>query len=105
MMTNKPLSGTLLNEQVTISVTEICQACSCRTELIVELVHEGVLDPLDPTREEWHFSGNSLATVRAAHRLQRDLGINVEGIALVLELMDEISTLRSQVQSQSAVGD
>jgi hypothetical protein len=30
--------------------------------------------------------------------LQRDLGVNIEGIALVLELLDEIKALREQLQ-------
>ena len=44
-MTRKILSGTLLDEQVFLSLTEISHACSTRTEWIVELVEEGILEP------------------------------------------------------------
>lgn len=96
-MTRSVLSGTLLDEQVTISLTEICQTCSCRREWVFELVREGILEPLDHEPEEWLFSGASLPTAQAAQRLQRDLGINLAGVALALELLDEIKSLRAQL--------
>jgi len=97
-MTKSVLSGTLLNEQVTVSMTEICVACSCRSEWVVDLVAEGVLEPLMHERDEYLFSGESLLTAQMAQRLQRDLGVNIEGVALVLELLDEIKLLRAQLQ-------
>ena len=44
-MTKKILSGTLLDEQVHLSLTEFCQACSSGTEWVIELVEEGILEP------------------------------------------------------------
>jgi len=97
-MTNSVLSGTLLDDQVTVSMTEICVACACRSEWIVELVAEGVLEPLQEERDEYYFSADSLLTAQAAQRLQRDLGVNIEGVALVLDLLDEIKSLRAKLQ-------
>ena len=34
-----------------------------------------------------------------AHRLQRDLGLNLAGVALALELLDEIEALRSRISA------
>lgn len=45
----------------------------------------------------WRFSGKSLRRARSAHRLQRDLGLNLAGIALVLDLMDELEVLLAQL--------
>lgn len=97
-MTKNVLSGILINEEVTVSTTEICLACSCGSDWIAALVAEGVLQPLTHERDEYYFSGDSLLTAQAAQRLQRDLGVNIEGIALVLELLDEIKALREQLQ-------
>jgi chaperone modulatory protein CbpM len=36
--------------------------------------------------------------VRSALRLQRDLGVNLAGIALALDLMEELEDLRSQLK-------
>ena len=96
-MTKKILSGTLLDEQVHFSLTEICQACSSKTEWVIELVEEGILEPSGEASSHWSFPGTSLSKAQMARRLQSDLEINLAGVALVLELLDEIGVLRSRI--------
>jgi chaperone modulatory protein CbpM len=93
-MENKTLTGILLDEQVILSLEQICDACSCRSDWIVELVEQGILVPLTQERDQWHFTGSSLARAHIARRLQRDLDINLAGVALALDLLEEIETLR-----------
>jgi chaperone modulatory protein CbpM len=93
-MTTKAISGILLDEQEQITLEEICEACSTRSEWIVELVEEGVLQPLEHERSEWRFTASSLSRAHVATRLRRDLGINLAGVALALDLLDEIEELR-----------
>lgn len=97
-MTKTILTGTLLDEQMWLSLTEISDACATRTEWVVELVEEGILEPSGKEQNHWQFAGNSLSRAYAARRLQRDLEINLAGVALVLDLMDEIETLRSRIR-------
>ena len=97
-MTQKPLTGTVLDERYELSITEICRACAGTTEWVFELVEEGVLEPLDPASDDWRFPGSSLARARAAMRLQRDLGVNLAGAALALDMLDEIDRLRSRLE-------
>ena len=42
-----------------------------------------------------------------AWRLQRDLGVNLAGAALALQLLDEVQTLRAQITAatQAAIDD
>jgi chaperone modulatory protein CbpM len=47
----------------------------------------------------WRFSGESMVRARSALRLQRDLGINMAGIALVLDLMEEFESLRAHMKT------
>ena len=96
-MTSKVLTGTLLDEQVELSLQELCHACSSSTTWVIELVDEGVLEPIGHDQAQWRFSASSLPRARAAMRLQRDLDINLAGIALALELMEEIKTLRERL--------
>ncbi len=98
-MTTEILSGTLLDEQVVLSLTEMCDACSTRTEWVVELVEEGILEPSGKDRRHWRFSGGCLSKAQTARRLQKDLEINLAGVALALDLMEEIEALRSRVRS------
>ncbi len=44
------------------------------------------------------FQETCLVRVRSALRLHRDLGVNLAGIALALDLMEELENLRSQLK-------
>ena len=46
----------------------------------------------------WRFGGEELARVRRICRLQRDFEANLQSVAVMLELIDEIDRLRSQLQ-------
>jgi len=96
-MTQKTLSGILLDEQTELTLNDLCRACSSSAEWIIELVEEGVLEPVGYQQTQWRFSGISLQKVRTAMRLQQDLGINLAGIALALDLLDEINTLQARL--------
>ena len=96
-MATHSVTGVLLDETVYYSLNEVCQVCGSRTEWVVELVELGILQPKGSSRGQWRFPGNSLHTAMRAQRLQRDLGLNVPGIALALELLDEIEVLRSRL--------
>jgi len=98
-MTDKgALRGQLIEEETVITLDELCGACTVRREEVVTLVREGVIDPVDaPVRPEeapsWQFHITSVQRVRTVFRLQRDLGVNLAGAALALELLDRIAEL------------
>jgi chaperone modulatory protein CbpM len=96
------LIGFILEEQTELSLDDICRACAVQPDLIIELVHEGVLAPVDDSPrnapEQWLFSGVHLHRARVALRLQNDLGVNLAGAALALELLDELDQLRTRLR-------
>ena len=96
-MTKRTTIGTVLDETVYYSLEEVCRVCDSRTDWVVELVEYGILQPAGDTRSHWRFAGTSLHTAMKAQRLQRDLGLNLAGVALALELLDEIDALRSRL--------
>jgi chaperone modulatory protein CbpM len=97
-MTLKTLTGILLDEQAELSLHELCLACSTSTEWVIELVDEGVLEPIGQDHSHWRFSGTSLLRARAAMRMQQDLQINLAGVALALDLMEEIEAMRERLR-------
>jgi chaperone modulatory protein CbpM len=97
-MKEKTLTGILLDERAELSLKELSRACSGSAEWVVELVEEGLLEPIGHQHVHWRFSGTSLLRARAAMRLQDDLKINVAGAALALDLMEEIATLRERLR-------
>lgn len=85
-------------QQVEFTLIEVSRACAVETSFIIELVQEGVISPqLGRAPDEWRFAGSQLRPVSVAARLQRDLGVNLAGAALALQLLDEVETLRAQV--------
>ncbi len=96
----KTIAGLILDEDCLFTLNEISNACSVRTEFIIELVDEGIVEPMELQREQqqWSFTGKSLLRVRKARRLQHDLGINLAGIALVLDMLEENEQLRERLR-------
>jgi chaperone modulatory protein CbpM len=92
------LNGLVLDETVTLTLEELSLACAVRVEHIIALVEEGILEPTGHDRHEWCFTGSSLGRARIAMRLQRDLDINLAGVALALDLMEELETLRTRLR-------
>jgi chaperone modulatory protein CbpM len=90
-------TGFIIDEETSLTLEDVCRACAVETTFIVALVEEGVLEPFGHEDElpQWRFSGASLRRARVALRLQRDLEINLAGVALTLDLLDEIEFLRA----------
>jgi len=93
----KLLSGDIIDEYSELSFAELCRVSQLTADQVIELVEHGVLEPVGERTAHWRFSGVCLKRVRSATRLQRDLGINTVGVALVLELLDELYDLRQKL--------
>jgi chaperone modulatory protein CbpM len=92
------VASRIFEEYAVLSIRDLSRMCAVDEHHIVELVQEGVLDVVDPDHAEWRFTGAALRRARLALRLERDLEINLAGIALALELLEELEQLRRQVR-------
>lgn len=92
------LDGCIIDNDTRLTLRQLCDACSVHAEFILDLVDEGVLEPVSTAHSHWCFSGASISRVRKARHLQRDLGLNLAGAALALELMDEIDRLHARLR-------
>jgi chaperone modulatory protein CbpM len=61
--------------------------------------HERRTDAAAPhaARAQWRFRGSALRRTRLALSFARDLEVNPPGIALALDLIDEIDALRARL--------
>ncbi len=89
----------ILEEQTQLTLDDLCRACTVPAEQIIELVDVGVIEPIGGEPARWSFDGISLNRARVALRLQRDIGIDLVGAALALELLDEIKLLRAHLHA------
>jgi len=95
MSERRLLTGIVLDEALSLTLHEVCDICGIEEALVIEMVDEGVAEPLDPATTPWQFSGVAVARLRTAYRLQRDLRINPAGAALALDLLEEIRQLEN----------
>jgi chaperone modulatory protein CbpM len=101
-MAQKTLKAELIDERLDVTVHELCRACSASTDWVIELVEEGVLEPAGSDPQEWLFAGRSLMRAHAAMRLQQDLRLNIAGVALVLDLIEELGAARERLRRLEA---
>ena len=91
------LSGDLLEEDVELSLAQLCHSCRLSAEQVVELVDQGVIEPSGRDPVSWRFQGISLRRVHFARRMRTDLGVNAPGAVLALDLLDELERLRARL--------
>ncbi len=81
---------------VQMSIHEFCQCAELPQESLLEIVEHGIVEPSGPSPEQWLFDAAALATARRALRLQRELQVEWAGVALALQLLDELEQLRAE---------
>ena len=90
----------VLDDSLQLSIDELSQRCAVQHYVIVEMVQCGVVEPQGYTPHEWRFSGHDLVRIRQALRLQRDLEINLPGVALAIDLLEQLDELRTKIRSE-----
>jgi chaperone modulatory protein CbpM len=88
----------LLGDNDWISASDICQLCLIDITAIVELVDLGVVSSRGVSPNEWLLPATALPRLRVVGRLMRDLGVNVTGAALALELLEAQRDLERRVR-------
>lgn len=84
------------NGIIRLSVREVCEASGLTRETLVEIVHEGIVEPHGERAGEWEFDAEAPALLRRAARLHEDLQIEWGGVALVLHMLDELEKMRAE---------
>lgn len=96
-MSNHDLSPALdgeVLEDYCLSLQQLCHSATAEPEFILQLVEYEVLLPKGDQDDNWQFQANDLTRLRRARRLMRDFELNPSGLALVMQLLDELAELR-----------
>jgi chaperone modulatory protein CbpM len=88
------LPGEIFEDGAVLGITDLARMFAVEERHIVALAEEGVITALEIDSTEWRFGGADIRRARIALRLERDLGINLPGVALALELLDELQQFR-----------
>lgn len=82
---------------VYLSLQEVSSSFGVTTDLIMEIIDEGIVTAHINEQKQMQFDAQALRCIRTTLRLHRDLGVNMAGAALALELLEEIERLRGLV--------
>jgi chaperone modulatory protein CbpM len=87
-----------LEEDLALTLEELCATCAVTHEWVETRVREGLL-PVDARAPEaWRFSSRQLWRARAMRQIERDFDAAPELAALVADLLEEIETLRARLR-------
>ncbi len=94
--------GVVLVGEQALALESFAQACDTDVSVVLILVDEGLVHP-QSVDSGLRFSGEALVRARRVLRLQRDFGANLESVAVMLDLLDEIERLRGQLLRSGAL--
>lgn len=81
-----------------IAVAEICRLCRLELTAVIELADLGLVALRGGSPEEWQLPAAALPRLTLAGRLIRDLGVNVSGAVLAVELLEAQRELERRVR-------
>ncbi len=97
MNTSSIAIGVCLADDHALELEAFAAACGIEAAFVRLLVDEGLVRPV-VLQPAWRFGGEELGRVRRICRLQRDFEANLQSVAVMLDLIDEIEQLRAQLQ-------
>lgn len=80
-----------------LSTEELCRFTGIGPDMVAQFFRSGLIDPLieEPTLK---FDLNVISRIRKIERLRRDLGVNLAGVGIVLDLLERIAELENELQ-------
>ncbi len=91
------LEGQMLDDSAWLEMGELCTFLRVERTWVIELVEAGVLEPRGTAPEAWSFPASALVRARATSRLVNDLGVNLAGVAVILDLVEERARLERRL--------
>lgn len=86
--------GVVLEESTLVPFVEVCQKYNIPEALLVEMLEQGLFSM---QAQKQQLNPKDLQRLTCACRLHKDLGINLAGVALALDLLDEMNTMRQEL--------
>jgi hypothetical protein len=81
-----------------IAAGEFCRLCRLDLEAVIELADLGLVSPRGYSPQEWQLPAAAVPRLAMAGRLMRDLGINLSGAVLAVELLEVQRDLQRQIR-------
>jgi len=81
--------------EMLLTIQELAAACGILPEQVTHLVHRGVVDPI--AGDTPLFRVATVTRLRRMLRLRSDLGVNLVGAAIILDLVDRLEQVHLEL--------
>ncbi|MEO8123497.1 MAG: chaperone modulator CbpM [Burkholderiales bacterium] len=90
-------TGVCIGVDAWLDLETLAQASGVQVEYVHTLIDEGLIEP-PPQAPALHFGSTELARVRRIRRLQHDFEANLQSVAVMLDLIDEVERLHAAMR-------
>ncbi len=80
-----------------LTLEEVAHAARLHPDLIASFVDFGLLEPVGRNGPHLLFDTAAVLRVRAIQRLRRDLGVNLAGVAVILDLTERLRSMQREL--------
>jgi chaperone modulatory protein CbpM len=87
-----------IEEDVALTLDELCTTCAVTREWVVTRIEEGLLPVDEAAPDAWRFGSRHLRRTRTMRGIERDFDAAPELAALVADLLEEIEALRARMR-------
>jgi DNA-binding transcriptional MerR regulator len=86
------------DEQAVLTVEDLARATGVHPDQIEAFVRFGLVEPAAEEGGRALFPVAAIHRLRTIVRLRRDLGVNLPGVAAILEMQERIADLRREIE-------
>ena len=81
-----------------LSLHELAAITQVHPDLILRFQEFGLIDPIGAEGGEPLYDLAVIQKVRTIRRLRAEMGVNLAGVAVILELLDKIKQLQAEIE-------
>jgi MerR family transcriptional regulator, heat shock protein HspR len=81
-----------------LTLEELAHATRLHPDLLESFVDFGLLEPVRRDDRRLLFDMEAVLRVRAIQRLRRDLGVNLSGVAVILDLTERLRRMQQELE-------
>ena len=82
------------------SEQETSNYCRVEVQFLRELREAGIVQGVEVHGEAWRYSDEDIVLLRRVRRLHEDLGVNLEGVDIILRLQAQLERLQRDLDEQ-----
>jgi chaperone modulatory protein CbpM len=82
-----------------LTLEELAHSARLHPDLVASLVDFGLLEPVGRDGPRLLFDMAAVLRVRAIQRLRHDLGVNLPGVAVILDLIERLRALQRELDA------